>query len=129
MRRPQTWLESDAMNAQPLLEAGSYEQTLLRIARSLPTYQRAQLLDVAVLLEKRRISVSTELPIDDFGPSEDRLWGRWLRAHSPRTGIHRRRTRHGRICKGDVVVAPLDFSDFSDYKKSPRTRRCDARWP
>ena len=37
------------MNAQSLLEAGSYEQTLLRIVRSLPTYQRAQLLDVAVL--------------------------------------------------------------------------------
>ena len=64
------------MNAQSVLEAGSYEQTLLRIVRSLPTYQRAQLLDVAVLLEKRRISVSTELPIDDFGPSEERLWGR-----------------------------------------------------
>jgi hypothetical protein len=64
------------MNAQSLLEAGSYEQTLLRIVRSLPTYQRAQLLDVAVLLEKRRISVSTELPIDDFGLSEERLWGR-----------------------------------------------------
>ena len=47
-------LESDVMNAQSVLEAGSYEQTLLRIVRSLPTYQRAQLLDVAVLLEKRR---------------------------------------------------------------------------
>jgi hypothetical protein len=64
------------MNAQPLLEAGSYEQALLRIVRSLPTYQRAQLLDVAVLLEKRRISISTELPINESGPSEERLWGR-----------------------------------------------------
>jgi len=64
------------MNAQTLLEAGSYEQTLLRIVRSLPTYQRAQLLDVAVLLEKRRIGVSTELPINDSGPLEGRLWGR-----------------------------------------------------
>ena len=63
------------MNAQSLLEAGSYEQTLLRIVRSLPTYQRAQLLDVAMLLQKRRISVSTELPINDVGPSEERLWG------------------------------------------------------
>jgi hypothetical protein len=64
------------MNAQITLEAGSYEQTLLRSVRSLPTYQRAQLLDVAVLLQKRRISVSTELPINDLGPSEERLWGR-----------------------------------------------------
>ena len=64
------------MNAQPLLEAGSYEQALLRIVRSLPTYQRAQLLDVAVLLEKRRISISTELPISESGPSGERLWGR-----------------------------------------------------
>ena len=64
------------MNAQTLLEAGSYEQTLLKIVQSLPAYQRAQILDIAVLLQKRRISASTELPIDDLGRSEERLWGR-----------------------------------------------------
>lgn|GEM_PF-1558875 len=63
------------MNAQAPLDAGSYERTLLRIVRSLPTYQRAQLLDIAVLLQKRQISASTELPIDDLGRSEERLWG------------------------------------------------------
>jgi hypothetical protein len=64
------------MNAQTPLEAGSYERTLLRIAQSLPAYQRAQLLDIALLLQKRRISASIELPIDDFGQPEERLWGR-----------------------------------------------------
>lgn len=64
------------MNAQTPIEAGSYERTLLRIAQSLPAYQRAQLLDVALLLQKRRISASIELPIDDSGQPEERLWGR-----------------------------------------------------
>ena len=27
----------------------------------------------------------------------------------------------GVFAKGDVVVAPLDFSDFSDYKRRPRS--------
>ncbi len=64
------------MNAQAFLEAGSYEQTLLRLVRDLPAYQRSQLLDMAVLLQKRRISTTPELPIEDLGPNEERLWGR-----------------------------------------------------
>lgn len=43
------------MNTQVILEAANYEQTPLRLVCTLPTYQRAQLLDVAVLLQKRRL--------------------------------------------------------------------------
>ncbi len=64
-----------------ILQAGRYEQTLLEIAEKLPTYQRAQLLDYAILLKLRQISTAGALPIVEVPVDEERDWGR-LAVHS-----------------------------------------------
>jgi hypothetical protein len=55
----------------------NYEQTLLKIVEKLPTFQKAQLLDYALLMESRLIATSAAKAIDTGAEVADaNLWQR-----------------------------------------------------
>ncbi len=54
-----------------------YEQTLLKVVEKLPTFQKAQLLDYALLMEARLLATSTAKAIDLGAKESDvKLWQR-----------------------------------------------------
>ena len=57
---------------QPL----SYEQSLINIVRALPTFQRTQLLDFALILRGRMIATVEAKAISTDNETDERLWGR-----------------------------------------------------
>lgn len=64
------------MDSQTNLQAAEYEQTLLRIARTLPTFQKVQLLDMALLLQARLLGTADAKPVINGDESDERAWGR-----------------------------------------------------
>jgi hypothetical protein len=59
-------------NPQP----GNYEQMLLSVVRSLPTFQKVQLLDYAMLLQERLVGTSEAKPAVRSDESDERFWSR-----------------------------------------------------
>ncbi|MFN8499305.1 MAG: hypothetical protein U0641_15760 [Anaerolineae bacterium] len=53
-----------------------FEQALLDIARTLPTYQRVQLLDFALLLQARLVATVEAKPVSNGDELDERLWSR-----------------------------------------------------
>ena len=73
----QTWhLEGDVMETQQTHQPADYEQTLISVVRSLPTFQKVQLLDFALLLQKRQIGTSEAKPIINGDELDERTWSR-----------------------------------------------------
>jgi hypothetical protein len=58
------------------IQPASYEQTLIRIVRALPTYQQTQLLDYAILLQARLIATAEAKPAVVTEEMDERYWGR-----------------------------------------------------
>lgn len=54
----------------------SYEQSLINIVRALPTFQRTQLLDFALILRDRMIATAEAKAITTDNETDERLWGR-----------------------------------------------------
>jgi hypothetical protein len=64
------------METQPTPQHSSYEQALMNIIRSLPTFQRVQLLDYALLLQERMVGTAEAKPVVTGDEQDERLWGR-----------------------------------------------------
>jgi hypothetical protein len=64
------------MEAQPAPQPGSYEQTLMNVIQSLPTFQRIQLLDYALLLQERLLGTAEAKPVAAGDETDERLWSR-----------------------------------------------------
>lgn len=63
------------MDRQPVLPPTDYEETLITIVRALPTFQKAQLLDFALLLQARLVSTAEAKPVIDGDEYDERAWG------------------------------------------------------
>jgi hypothetical protein len=64
------------MEMQTANQPVSYEQSLINIVRALPTFQRAQLLDFALILRDRMIATAEAKAITTDNETDERLWGR-----------------------------------------------------
>lgn len=64
------------MGTQPTQQPIDYEQALLSIARTLPTFQRVQLLDFAILLQTRLVGTRDAKPVIDGDELDERAWSR-----------------------------------------------------
>ena len=53
----------------------SYEGTLIDVVRALPTFQRTQLLDFALILRERMIATDEAKAVDTEAKIDERLWG------------------------------------------------------
>ena len=63
------------MEMQTTNQPASFEQTLINVVRALPTFQRTQLLEFALILSQRMIAtVEAKAVITDNEPDE-RIWG------------------------------------------------------
>lgn len=57
-------------------QSTSYEQALMDVARALPTFQRTQLLDFALILRERLIATAESKAISADVATDEHLWGR-----------------------------------------------------
>jgi hypothetical protein len=64
------------MEMQTANQPVSYEQSLINIVRALPTFQRTQLLDFALILRDRMIATAEAKAITTDNETDERLWGR-----------------------------------------------------
>ena len=64
------------MEMQTAKQPVSYEQALINVVRALPTFQRTQLLDFALILRERMIATAEAKAISTDGETDERLWGR-----------------------------------------------------
>ena len=64
------------MKGQPELEPKDYEQALINVVRALPTFQKVQLLDFALLLQARLIGTTEASPVANGDEHDERAWGR-----------------------------------------------------
>ena len=63
------------MQVQPTSQSSGFEQTLLSVVRSLPTFQRTQLLDFALSLKERMIATSEAMAIA-VDENDAQVWAR-----------------------------------------------------
>ena len=57
-------------------QPASFEQTLISVVRALPTFQRTQLLDFALILRERLIATSEAKAIITYEDIDEYIWGR-----------------------------------------------------
>jgi hypothetical protein len=63
------------MEMQTANQPTSFEQTLINVVRVLPTFQRTQLLDFALILSQRMIATAEAKAIIAEEALDERLWG------------------------------------------------------
>ena len=61
---------------QSTIQSTGYEQALMNVVRALPTFQRAQLLDFALILRERMIATAEAKAIVTEDETDERLWER-----------------------------------------------------
>jgi len=64
------------MEMQTANQLISYEQALINVVRALPTFQRTQLLDFALVLKERMIATAEAKAISIDVTTDEQLWGR-----------------------------------------------------
>lgn len=64
------------MKIQTANQSVSYEQSLMNVVRALPTFQRTQLLDFALILRDRMLATAEAKAITTDGEMDEHLWGR-----------------------------------------------------
>ena len=64
------------MEMQTANQPVSYEQALINVVRALPTFQRTQLLDFALILRERMIATAEAKAISTDDATDEQLWGR-----------------------------------------------------
>lgn len=62
------------MEMQPESQRASYEQALMDVVRALPTFQRTQLLDFAIILRERMLATAEAKAVAPDGENDERLW-------------------------------------------------------
>jgi hypothetical protein len=63
------------MKGEPTTQLAGFEQTLIGVVRSLPTFQRAQLLDFALSLKERMIATAEAKAIAT-DEHDEQVWAR-----------------------------------------------------